>query len=420
MSVKLDSTKAKIVLMRVYHALRLIYHENIMLKIFPKIFLPVCICFYGCHNSENIHDYKESTAHTQFVDISKTEESGLNSTLNQFFDSWRIIQLETNKNCLIGKIEKIIVQPDRLYIMDSNIAESVFIFDREGNWINTIHRKGRGPGEYVDFTDIEYDMNTQQICMLCGTKIMIFDRDGAYLSSVNVAFVPEKISIVDDCFVISTIVRKLPKFTSDLIICDKNFKVVNQYFPRPKEWNSMSSRSGSPLSTFQSNIYYFPGNNTYVYNITKDSATAKYWYDFGNYNLIEKLKAPMHTRELVAAKQRYVNDLSFFQETDQYFIISVILKGRNILIFHSKENQQITSYYLHNHPFVSRGFGRIEGITKDYVITSIDADVALQSIQDENGWFKEKNPEGWEFYKNQFKRPLKEDDNPVLYFFKLK
>ena len=384
-----------------------------------RIALLIWMCFTGCQTQNHIHDYKESSAQIHSVDISKTEDTGLNK-LNQFLDSWSIIQLETNKDCLIGTINKIIVQPDRLYIMDSNHAESVFIFDREGNWINTIHRKGRGPEEYVNFTDIGFNINLQQLYMLCGTKIMIFDRNGGYLSSVNIPFVPEEIAISDDCFAISTIVHREPKFTSSLIICNKDLQAGNQFFPRPKEWDSMSSRSGSPLSTYQNNMYYFPGNNTYVYSISKDSVTARYWYNFGNYNLPEDLKDPVHTRERVAAKQRYVNNLSLFQETDHYFIFSVILMGRTILVFHSKADQQITSYYQFNHPFVRSGFGKIIGITKDYIVTTIEADLALQSIKDESKRFRENDSDGWEYYKNQFKRSLKEDDNPVLYFYKLK
>ena len=374
----------------------------------------------GCRGqASSIGTHNESAVVRRSIDLSNAKETELGQ-MNQFFDSWSLVQLETNKDCLIGEIRKIIVQPDRLYIMDSDVAEAVFIFDREGNWINTIARKGRGPGEYINFTDIEYDTHTQQLYMLCGNKIMIFDRDGEYVSSVNTRFVPNEIAIADDYFVISTTVSQ-GQFTSSVIICDRNMQVISQFFPRPREWNSISSRSGSPFSTYKNNIYYFPGENTYVYNIAKDSVDAKLMYDFGRFNLPENLKGPGRTPDKLRAIQAYVSHMTLFQETDKYFISAVLLNGRYYLVFNSKDNEQEYNTYIpFNHPFILLGFGSLIGITEDYVIAKSDADVVYRILNEQDALRAERDPEGWEYYKSQLTRDLEEEDNPILYFYKLK
>jgi hypothetical protein len=62
--------------------------------------------------------------------------------------TFSIIPLETTDDCLISKIDKIEIKNNRIYVMDQ-LAQSVYVFDMDGKYLNKIHKRGQGPGEYA-------------------------------------------------------------------------------------------------------------------------------------------------------------------------------------------------------------------------------------------------------------------------------
>lgn len=66
-------------------------------------------------------------------------------------DSIEIIKLETNDNCLIGKIGKISFTDQYILVSDPDVARKLYMFDKSGNFIKCIGRNGNGPGEYAVF-----------------------------------------------------------------------------------------------------------------------------------------------------------------------------------------------------------------------------------------------------------------------------
>jgi hypothetical protein len=63
--------------------------------------------------------------------------------------TFSIIPLETTDDCL--KIDKIEIKNNRIYIMDE-LAQSVYVFDMNGKYLNKIYNRGQGPGEYVNLS----------------------------------------------------------------------------------------------------------------------------------------------------------------------------------------------------------------------------------------------------------------------------
>ncbi|GHT71261.1 hypothetical protein AGMMS50239_40330 [Bacteroidia bacterium] len=64
--------------------------------------------------------------------------------------------METNENCLIGNINKVIYHNGRYFLLDQ-IQACIFIFSEEGKHLSTIHKVGTGPNEYVNITDFDVD-----------------------------------------------------------------------------------------------------------------------------------------------------------------------------------------------------------------------------------------------------------------------
>lgn len=78
------------------------------------------------------------------------------------YKSLKVIFLETNESCLIGMITKIQVYDKYIFILDSSVAKSLYVFDKDGRFIRKIGTIGGAPGDYVSIDDfaINHDNKT--------------------------------------------------------------------------------------------------------------------------------------------------------------------------------------------------------------------------------------------------------------------
>ncbi|NDV66538.1 6-bladed beta-propeller [Bacteroides sp. 224] len=68
----------------------------------------------------------------------------------------KYIPLETNENCLISAIDKVIYKHHKFYVFDKG-GSAIYVFNENGKRIHTIHQVGNGPGEYDYPMDIDVD-----------------------------------------------------------------------------------------------------------------------------------------------------------------------------------------------------------------------------------------------------------------------
>ena len=103
-----------------------------------------------------------------------------------FVDSIEYINLETNDSCLIGRIEDMAISENRLFVFDKR-QQTIWIFDRDGKYINKIYKKGNGPGEYSQMYQFEYDPKNNQIVILSSweQKLLFYTPEGEYLKSIE-------------------------------------------------------------------------------------------------------------------------------------------------------------------------------------------------------------------------------------------
>jgi len=107
--------------------------------------------------------------------------------VSTLFKDIRTIILETNKDCLIGHINCLQVFDENIYILDSNKAKSLFVFDMEGRFIRKIGGIGRGPGEYVGINDFTFDRENRIIFIDdYENRIQKYKLDGTYLQTITV------------------------------------------------------------------------------------------------------------------------------------------------------------------------------------------------------------------------------------------
>jgi len=78
------------------------------------------------------------------------------NTIFQFTKVKKVVHLETLEGSLIGRIDKVLCDPETgdLFIIDKRSTRTIFRFDAMGKFQNRIQRLGQGPGEYERLHDV--------------------------------------------------------------------------------------------------------------------------------------------------------------------------------------------------------------------------------------------------------------------------
>ena len=85
--------------------------------------------------------------------------------LSEFVDSVKYIPLQTDPGDVLGRVVNITIKENYIYAIDYS-QESVYVFDKKGQYISKLDKLGRGPGEYPAIGRIIIDDNEEYIEMV--------------------------------------------------------------------------------------------------------------------------------------------------------------------------------------------------------------------------------------------------------------
>ncbi len=99
------------------------------------------------------------------VDIEKGINSNKQLKVSLFCDSIEYIPLETRADCLIAEIKDMKVNNEFIFVLAEDSGKELFVFSRNGKFLNKIGKQGRGPKEYYDLIDYT----------VCGDSVFVVD-----------------------------------------------------------------------------------------------------------------------------------------------------------------------------------------------------------------------------------------------------
>jgi hypothetical protein len=171
-------------------------------------------------------------------------------SMTDFIDSVNVVQLETNENCLISKIKRIIFFNNRYYIFDLK-QQIVFCFDDSGKFLFNIDRKGQGPEEYIYLGDFNVDPYNNQLLLLEPFGHLIaFDLDGHFISKTRL---PGEIKAYNEVF---------PLNRDELIFISLNEYSLVHYSRKRDVITDKKYKMDNAVK----NAIFMPANRTYTYN----------------------------------------------------------------------------------------------------------------------------------------------------------
>ena len=100
--------------------------------------------------------------------------------LSSMLESFDVVPLETDDDCLIGRVTSIKKRGGRYFVMSDR--KNLHVFDGDGRFLFKVSNEGQGPGEYVQLCD--YEADDQSIYLLDYKKMHIFDWDGKFVKTI--------------------------------------------------------------------------------------------------------------------------------------------------------------------------------------------------------------------------------------------
>lgn len=130
----------------------------------------------------------DSTVMSDSLIVLNIDELNKDQPLNysSIFKNYKIVPLESKKECLIGHISQVQVYNDTIYVLDSSIAKSLLLFEINGKYIRKIGAVGKGPGEYISPVSFSIDKKNNQVLIADpkSKRILIFSSGGKFVKNI--------------------------------------------------------------------------------------------------------------------------------------------------------------------------------------------------------------------------------------------
>jgi hypothetical protein len=331
------------------------------------------------------------------------------------------IKLETTNDCLIGYLDQIAFVKNLLLILAD---DKVFIFDKNGSYIAQINRKGQGPGEYLSLKSFFINEKDNLICLISSSsaKVLFFSLDNLqFISEVKMPFSSSYAMFLPDGNIIWTNRDYLPKKGIDVNNCfvktDNNLNIINSY---------VEKQFVSGYTTGAQNTIYNVGDSIFAY-----TPFSPVIYRISHNDVLPAFQLSIYGRQFPPTK--FLKDISahntmYFDKLTTSDYVSHFQIEENIndmCVFYIAKGQRFVGIYDKiNHKNYHYTFDEFQkdlqtGNIFTYLTHGKVADYYVIPLLVSD--LKTKKEEGYLFGEtlNSLIDKSQDDDNPILFLFKL-
>lgn len=377
-------------------------------------------------NTESIKYFFVDNTSLKRIVLEKRKEAVVSDSI--FSEDVRFVRLETNQNCLIGHIDRVLFSDSLIFIVDGRITKAIYIFDQNGLFKNKIANRGKGPAEYLDIQDVEINQKRKEIGVLdgYGMKINFFNFEGEFVRTVSTEpvifysfasldslnYILDKGRFSDNC-------RK-PSLSNARLLCSDLKNIASIGINIEKGQDQLHRTTARQFWKFDSGIYFNKPFHDTIYRVTNDTIYADYYLDFDGLNIPydKKLKLTDHDFKEVDAKYAYLN--GDFIDLECFLYMYLFYPEFGMHTIYCKESQRVISGadFVSYNPIFSLIRTPVGAYGNNTIVVALEANFVL-GFRWEACPVKDKYPH----LKNQFEElvsGLKRDDNPTLAFYTFK
>lgn len=218
------------------------------------------------------------------IDIKKNINNIKPVTVSEIGKDLTYIPLETTENAIIGEIKKVCIHDSYIFVCaDSRILQ----FDRSGKFIRQIGTNGRGPEEYTYILDFCVDSYNDNLVILSSpNRILLFDYEGVFKNSFNLAFRPSRVLPLTGNSLIFYFYNDPGSGLPSWVISDRKGNIIKTFK------NSINRISKPGLTINMSPFYLSRGVSTMMefgtdtlYQLKDEVKTPYAIFSFGEYKM---------------------------------------------------------------------------------------------------------------------------------------
>jgi len=364
----------------------------------------------------------ETIPNTEIIEVNPTNIEKIR--YSDFVKDFEFIKLKSDGDVFFGNIDKIIQYENDFYILDSQQALTLYVFEKNGDLKYKIDKNGRGPGELTSPYDFDIDEKKQELVIFDGSgqKLVFYDlKDGSFNSEIGIGLDLEKVKVFDDRFFF-LMNNTVNPYRARVVIANRDFKIVDTFLqiePGLLNYNVELPRN---FSVFNDTLFLTLPSDYNIYALQKGyNFREKFTINPGSYELPEQyFKSGMSLMERYNHSQKSIEFISNFFRTDSYTFFTYRYGQSNGYIFLNSDDEKS----IHTNNFNVEddiGLGPISILPSTFhsgtLIWYQESAVLLEHLEqmekilkgDELEEFKKKNERLIEFSKD-----LSIGDNPYL------
>lgn len=337
----------------------------------------------------------------------------------------KLVRLESD-SCIVGKIDKIICNDSLLYIMDRFISKEVYIFTKEGRFVNKISKQGHGKHEYTQLWDIFYDKEKNALCLLsrCDMKIISFSPDGKKVLGENMlSKMFSQIIQTEDGYIGYMGNSCLnPSLPYNIWTMDKSFNVLDGFVQIAQQLKDHCYDGVNAMSVYRDKIYFKPEYVNTIYQIKDGEISERYQLDFGDKTFPE-LSILSYNDEAEWSRLRIekVSNVFNYLETNDYLLMDFIIDGHFRMGVYNKHDQtsEITEIDCYQDKYIF-SFGQIKGMDQSAIYSVVDYEGVYDIWLGHNKYcnYEELYPKQVNNLRRLFPK-LEEDGNPFIAVYEI-
>jgi hypothetical protein len=339
----------------------------------------------------------------------------------------KLLKLETTDECLIGEVNKIIINDSSIFILDSRITKRVYEFNLiKGDFIRSYGRYGKGPGEYLYPIDFNIDKETNRLVILDNhkAKLLFYDLKGSFINSTRLSFRATSFLIEDESRYIYYAGASPNEFNKEIdkyqiIIGDKNGLLSYKSLVLSDQQMKFEAIGLNSIVSYNNSTMFHSRMDNIIYKIEKNEISQAIKLDLGKQSLPENYDCNFNYKEF--QEKFFSKKGGYLKFVGAYFISNdkMILNLSNhskvyTCIYSFKTNKIIVGAGTYPGKENQKGFGTLSPITTydDFFVSYINAYNAIQ-YSEELSKFRDEET-------NSLIKNTNENDNPIIIFQQLK
>lgn len=337
------------------------------------------------------------------------------------FESVEVVPFETTDDVLITGITKTLIFDDLIFVLNKSATNTIFCFDKSGYLIFKKESEGMGPNELYSPRDFTINKELSQLVVYDGRlgKLINYDLKGNWVSEVKLkgTSIYDLISLNGDLIYYDGLAvnekEKVLKFsfntnsTTSININDVDRTIITRGMSPPY----------FSISHDENSAYYKDWGSNSLFKFFDDGVVRQIKFTFSNNEFV-----PNHSTYEAA---EYVKEL---RGKDQYAVNNHIVDSKNILFFNlDKGRRRELGIWIKNKNTANLAVfeNNMDKICPDFSAIPVDSSMPgyitwVIFPRELKIYLNKKNGNDNAYNEFALRYKIEEDDNPVLFIYKIK